>query len=271
MPELPEVETTVRGLAPRIAGKTILEARFLAPRVLGGAPEPDLTGRIIRSVRRRGKYILLDLDSGLLSIHLGMTGKLLVDAPEEKHTRAYFTLSGATLNFVDPRMFGRIEWNSARIGRLGPEPLEISFEDFFARLKKRRTRIKALLLDQKFLSGVGNIYADESLHRAGIHPCARASALSAARARRLYQALQQVLAEAVAAGGSSISDYADAKGRKGWFQIRHRVYRRHGEKCRRCGSVIQRMLVCQRGTHFCPRCQRADSERTAGVRRRGAE
>jgi len=239
--------------------------------VLGAAPEPDLSGRSIRDGRRRGKYVLLNLDSGVLSIHLGMTGKLLVDAAEEKHTRAFFTLNGATLNFVDPRMFGRIELNPSRIARLGPEPLEIAFEDFFARLKKRRTRIKALLLDQNFLSGVGNIYADESLHRAGIHPCTSASSLSAARARRLYRALHQVLVEAIAAGGSSISDYADASGRKGWFQIRHQVYQRHGQQCRRCGSIIQRILVCQRSTHFCPRCQRAAPQLAEEVKRRGAE
>jgi formamidopyrimidine-DNA glycosylase len=256
MPELPEVETTVRALAPHITGRTILEARFFTPRILGWKAEPDLTGRTIANVGRRGKYILLNLGGDVLSIHLGMTGKLLVNAPPEAHTRAYFTLDGATLNFVDPRMFGRIEFNPTRIARLGPEPLEVSFDEFHRRLKTRRTRVKALLLDQTFLSGVGNIYADESLHRAGIHPRAIAARLGEERARRLYKAIREVLAEAIASGGSSISDYVDAEGRKGWFQIQHRVYQRHGEKCRRCGTTIKRTLISQRGTHFCPKCQK---------------
>jgi formamidopyrimidine-DNA glycosylase len=256
MPELPEVETTVRALRPHITGRTILEARFFNPRVLGWKSEPDLAGRTIASVGRRGKYILLDLGGDVLSIHLGMTGKLLVNAPPETHTRAYFTLSDATLNFVDPRMFGRIEMNPARIAKLGPEPLEVTFDEFRRRLKARRTRIKALLLDQGFLSGVGNIYADESLHRAGIHPCAIAARIGPDRARRLYKAIRLVLTEAILSGGSSVSDYVDAEGRKGWFQIRHRVYQRHGKKCRRCGAIIRRILIAQRGTHYCPKCQK---------------
>jgi formamidopyrimidine-DNA glycosylase len=256
MPELPEVETTVRALAPHVTGRTILQARFFTPRILGGKAEPDLAGRTIVAVGRRGKYILLDLGGDVLSIHLGMTGKLLVNAPPQAHTRAWFTLDGATMNFVDPRMFGRIEWNPARIAKLGPEPLEVPFDEFASRLKARRTRIKALLLDQTFLSGVGNIYADESLHRALIHPRASAARLAPERARRLYKAIRQVLAEAIASGGSSISDYVDAEGRKGWFQMHHRVYQRDGEKCRRCGGTIHRILVSQRGTHYCPGCQR---------------
>lgn len=256
MPELPEVETTVRALAPYITGRTILEARFFTPRILGWKAEPDLTGRTIASVGRRGKYILLNLGGDVLSVHLGMTGKLLVNAPAEAHTRAYFTLDGATLNFVDPRMFGRIEFNPTRIAKLGPEPLEVSFNEFHRRLQTRRTRIKALLLDQTFLSGVGNIYADESLHRAGIHPRAISARIGEQRARRLYKAIREVLAQAIASGGSSISDYVDADGRRGWFQIQHRVYQRHGEKCRRCGATIKRTLISQRGTHYCPKCQK---------------
>jgi formamidopyrimidine-DNA glycosylase len=256
MPELPEVETTVRALAPHVTGRTILEARFFTPRILRGKAEPELAGRVIVAVGRRGKYILLDLGGDVLSIHLGMTGKLLVNAPVEAHTRALFTLDGATMNFVDPRMFGRVEWNSTRIAKLGPEPLEVAFDEFASRLKARRTRIKALLLDQTFLSGVGNIYADESLHRARIHPRAIAALLAPRRARRLYQAIREVLAEAIASGGSSISDYVDAEGRKGWFQMQHRVYQRDGEKCLRCGGAILRILVSQRGTHYCPRCQK---------------
>ena len=256
MPELPEVETTVRALSPHVTGRTILQVRFFTPRILRGKAEPDLAGRTIVAVGRRGKYILLDLGGDVLSIHLGMTGKLLVNAPMEVHTRALFTLDGATMNFVDPRMFGRVEWNSTRIAKLGPEPLDVAFDEFASRLKARRTRIKALLLDQTFLSGVGNIYADEALHRARIHPRAIAARLAPGRARRLYKAIREVLAEAIASGGSSISDYVDAEGRKGWFQTQHRVYQRDGEKCLRCKGTIHRILVSQRGTHYCPGCQK---------------
>jgi formamidopyrimidine-DNA glycosylase len=142
------------------------------------------------------------------------------------------------------------------VARLGPEPLEVKFDDFAAALKRRKTRIKALLLNQTFVRGIGNIYADEALFRAGIHPLAVASRLNAARARRLYDAIAEVLTEAIDAGGSSISDYVDAQGRKGFFQFSHRVYQRTGEGCVVCGTAIRRILVVQRSSHFCPRCQR---------------
>ncbi len=142
------------------------------------------------------------------------------------------------------------------MARLGPEPLEIPFEDFAARVKCHRTRMKSLLLNQTFVRGVGNIYADEALFRAGIHPLALSHRLRADRVRRLYDAMVEVLQEAIAAGGSSISDYVDAEGRKGFFQISHRVYQRTGEPCVVCGTPIRRVVVAQRSSHFCPRCQR---------------
>jgi formamidopyrimidine-DNA glycosylase len=169
-----------------------------------------------------------------------------------------FTLDRGMLLYHDPRQFGRIEFSQAeppRVARLGPEPLEISFEDFRARLR-RKTRMKALLMNQTFLAGLGNIYADESLFAAGIHPLAQADGLTAARARKLYQAIQGILRHAIQLGGSSISDYVNARGERGFFQMEHRVYGREGQPCTICGKPIQKILVAQRGTHFCPRCQK---------------
>ncbi len=256
MPELPEVETIVRALAPQLAGRRVIQAEFLAPRVLRATPLPDIQGRTIRGVERYGKHILVSFDHGVLAIHLGMTGKLLLNGSETPYTRARFTLDRGVLLFDDIRQFGRMEWNSGRLEKLGPEPLTVTFSEFHERLKQRRTRIKALLLDQTFLRGVGNIYADEALFRAHIHPLTVAARLSAPRAARLHEALVEVLSVAIAKRGSSVSDYVDAEGRKGDFQLFHQVYRRHGSPCPVCGSPVRRALVAQRGTHYCPKCQR---------------
>ncbi|MCL4401144.1 MAG: bifunctional DNA-formamidopyrimidine glycosylase/DNA-(apurinic or apyrimidinic site) lyase [Acidobacteria bacterium] len=264
MPELPEVETVRRTIAPHVEGRRILSAEFRCPRVLrGGDPErmaAFMTGRRIAAVRRHGKFLLMELEGGLVFlVHLGMTGKLLVGGVPGRHTHAILTLEGCVLLYDDSRQFGCLELHESiprRVARLGPEPLEIAWEDFARALRRRKTRLKALLLDQTFLRGIGNIYADEALFRAGIHPLAVAARLRPERARRLYQAITTVLSEAIAAGGSSISDYVDAEGRKGFFQFSHRVYQRTGEPCVACGAKIRRVLVAQRGTHFCPRCQK---------------
>jgi len=221
-----------------------------------------LAGRSIVSVKRRGKFILMTLDRGesdtlaTLAVHLGMTGKLLMDGTQGEHTHGVFTLDGGVLLYDDPRQFGRIEWSPARVNRLGPEPLEIGLEEFSARLRARKTRVKPLLLNQAFLAGMGNIYVDEALFLAGIHPLAMASRLTAARAARLYQAMRDVLTLAIEHRGSSISDYVDAEGRRGDFQQLHRAYGREGEPCVNCGAAIKKIVVGQRGTHFCPRCQK---------------
>ena len=219
-----------------------------------------LEGRRIAGLRRHGKFLLMEFrGGGLLLIHLGMTGRLLVNAEPGRHTHAILTLDRGVLIYDDSRQFGCLELHDAvpaRVARLGPEPLEVSFEDFAASLKRRRTRAKALLLDQTFLRGLGNIYADEALFRAGIHPLAIAARLGPERVHRLYRAIVEVLTEAIAAGGSSVSNYVDGNGRKGFFQFSHRVYQRTGEPCVTCGAKIRRILVAQRGTHFCPRCQR---------------
>jgi formamidopyrimidine-DNA glycosylase len=263
VPELPEVETVVRSIAP-LVGRRIVAAEFRCRRVLRGVDPHALAARIrgrkIAGVGRYGKFILVSIEGGgYLVVHLGMTGRLLLGGPAGKHTHAILTLDRGVLLYDDSRQFGCIQFSEAfpeRVAKLGPEPLEVPFADFAAALKRRKTRIKALLLNQSFLRGLGNIYADEALFRAGIHPLAVAGRLPGARARRLLEAIVAVLTEAIAAGGSSISDYVDAQGRKGFFQFSHRVYQRTGEPCVACGTPIRRLLVTQRSSHFCPKCQK---------------
>jgi len=263
VPELPEVETVVRSILP-LVGRRIVNAEFRAARILrGGDPgsmAARLAGRRIETIRRYGKFIVISLSGGgYLLLHLGMTGRLLLGAAPGKHTHAIFTLDRGVLQFDDSRQFGAIEVHDdfpARVARLGPEPLEIAAGDFARALRRHRTRVKALLLDQTFVRGVGNIYADEALFRAAIHPLARTGRIRLDRAVRLHQALAEVLTEAIAAGGSSVSDYVDADGRQGSFQVSHRVYQRTGEPCLNCGAAVRRVLIAQRSSHFCPRCQK---------------
>jgi len=255
MPELPEVESVVRVLAPRITGRRLqridVASRKPWARMIGPAE-----GKQVRRVRRYGKYILFDLDEGLLAVHLGMTGKLLVNADPGPHARAVLVFDGVNVVYDDVRQFGSMRWLPHEPEGLGPDALEVAAADFARMLLARKGRIKALLLNQAFLRGLGNIYSDEALFRAGIHPLAEAGRLSRRRILRLHSAIKQVLEQAIAKGGSSISDYLDPDGRRGWFQIEHRVYGRAGEPCKRCGARIRRILVAQRSTHFCPQCQR---------------
>jgi len=258
VPELPEVETVVRGLAARVVGQQIVNVRFFSPRAALGQPDETaaaLRGRRICRLRRLGKHILFDLDSGVLEVHLRMTGKLLWNGVTNPYTRAILELTGGALVFNDTRQFGYLTWRRGD-PNLGPDALGIPEERFAEILRSRRGRIKPLLLNQSVISGLGNIYVDESLFRARIHPLAFSSKLSEERLRRLHRMIQEVLAEAIAAGGSSISDYVDAEGRPGWFQVGHRVYGRDGEPCVTCGRGIRRTVVGQRGTHFCGYCQR---------------
>jgi len=260
MPELPEVETIVRGLAPRLAGCRILAAEFRCPRVVRGDPR-RIVGKTIQAVRRHGKYIVIDFvdASASLGIHLGMTGKLLIDPELSVHSHAIITLDRGELVYDDVRQFGRIELSdqfAARLERLGPDPLSLDTEAFVASLRARHAMVKPLLLNQSFLRGMGNIYTDEALYRAGIHPRALGSRLSRERAARLHRAIREVLLESIATGGSSVSDYVDSQGRRGSFQLRHRVYGKEGKPCPVCSTAIRRILVGQRGTHFCPKCQK---------------
>lgn len=254
MPELPEAETIARTLAPHIAGFRVREVRLFTDRVRRGSL-PDLSGVLVRRVGRYGKLIVWELDRGWMVIELRMTGVLLWRPEPGPYTRAQFVFEHGTVSFDDIRQFGSVQWRSEAPGHLGPDPLEIGIHELVHLLGRRR-RLKPLLLDQGVLRGLGNIYVDEILHRARIHPGAVAAALRAPRVARLHDAMRTVLLAAIAAGGSSVSDYVDADGRPGRYQFEHRVYRREGQPCGRCGAPVRRIVVAQRGTHFCPRCQR---------------
>ena len=263
MPELPEVETVVRTLAPKLTGRRIVDAQFSSKHVVR-QKFSMLRGRVrdqpVKSVRRHGKFIVLELERGFLTIHLGMTGKLLLDNEPGPYARAVFELDRGLLVYDDIRHFGRIEWSAKLLERaaaLGPDALEISLEDFLKLLAKRHSRIKPLLLNQRFVRGMGNIYTDEALFEARIHPRALASSLSKPRATRLHRAMVEILETAIQLKGSSISNYVDAEGKKGAFQLQHQVYGRAGEPCAICGTAIRRIVVGQRGTHYCPKCQRS--------------
>lgn len=263
MPELPEVETVLRSIAPQVVGRTIHRAEFYSKRVTrGGLTQTSraIAGAVILAARRRGKQILIELDSGVLYVHLGMTGKLLWNQQATKYTRAIFQLENGTLLYDDTRQFGRVEFFKKvpdALDRVGPDALSVGFEEFYGRLRQHRTKIKPLLLNQSFISGVGNIYADELLFAARIHPRAVASRISRTRAEKIYESLGAVLQAAIEHRGSSISDYVDGSGEKGSFQTLHNVYGREGEPCPRCGTAIRRIVLGQRGTHYCPHCQRA--------------
>ena len=267
MPELPEVETIARGLDKSVAGD-VIESVWI-----GSKPQPlkssakeiarVLEGARINRVKRVGKHIVVDLaPSGEWIVHLGMTGQMLPATPESdlaKHTHLVAKLSsGRELRFVDPRRFGRLSVHKPEnsFAAQGEEPLEVSEEEFIKLFKGRKTPIKSALLNQKLLSGVGNIYADESLFRAGIRPRRRASAVTRAQLRTLYKAMRVVLEEAIKAGGSSVSDYVDADGEEGFFQLQHRVYMRTGEPCFTCKTPIKRVVIAGRSSHYCPHCQK---------------
>lgn len=263
MPELPEVETVVRSLAPKLTGRRIVDAQFFSHHVVRQqfpALRKRVRGQLVRSIARHGKFIVLTLERGVLVIHLGMTGKLLLDSQPGPYARAIFELDRGLLVYDDIRHFGRIEWSEQlpeRAAQLGPDALKISLEDFRELLKKRRSAIKPLLLNQRFLRGMGNIYTDEALFEARIHPRAIASNLSKERTARLHSAMIDILSTAIRLKGSSISDYVDANGQRGSFQLQHQVYGHAGDPCPICGTPVRRIVVGQRGTYYCPKCQRS--------------
>jgi formamidopyrimidine-DNA glycosylase len=290
MPELPEVETVVRGLRTSLPGRTIDEVRFGKTDFVDDPAliSERIPGLKISGVERLGKFICIalgavsaseNLEAGqCLIIHLGMTGQLTVahsSDPFETHTHVFFGLDdGRELRYRDIRRFGRMltipgaqfaEFKS----RLGKEPLEIGADEFCSDFSSRRVRLKALLLDQSVLCGVGNIYADESLFRAGLHPARIAEKLKTEQLLALRAAVREVLEEAIASRGSSISDYRDSEGKRGNFQLKHRVYQRDGKPCLVCKSIIRRMIVAGRSTHFCPTCQPAG--RIRAVLKKGAK
>jgi formamidopyrimidine-DNA glycosylase len=263
VPELPEVETVVRSLAPRLTGRKIEDARFSSHHVVRqkfATLRQRVRGQRVNSVRRHGKFIVMELERGFLTVHLGMTGKLLLDSEPGPYARAVFTLDRGLLVYDDIRHFGRIEWSAQpleRAEKLGPDALSVTLKDFRELLKLRRSRIKPLLLNQRFLRGMGNIYTDEALFEARIHPQAMAASLSRERAARLHHAMVDILNTAIRLKGSSVSDYVDADGQKGSFQQQHQVYGREGQPCSICGTPIRRIVVGQRGTHYCPKCQKS--------------
>jgi formamidopyrimidine-DNA glycosylase len=281
VPELPEVETTARSLHRQVAGD-VIESVWIGDKTnLLKSPAEEiartLEGSRIDGVRRVGKHIVIDIrrdHAGLRRrgtiqstaqaqwvVHLGMTGRMLVsDAAAEraKHTHLVAQLaSGRELRFVDPRRFGKLQVIlEGSFQAPGSEPIGANREAFAKLFEGRKTPIKSALLNQKLLSGIGNIYADESLFRAAIRPRRRAASLTRAELSRLYQAIQEVLSEAIAAGGSSISDYVDAAGAAGFFQLQHRVYGREDEACLTCKTPIKRIVIAGRSSHYCPRCQK---------------
>jgi formamidopyrimidine-DNA glycosylase len=276
MPELPEVETVVRGLRASLSGRTIIDVRLGKTDFIDDpvALAAQVLGWRIANISRIGKFICMELDCDeatrdsemhhYLIVHLGMTGQLTTRHPADPvapHTHCFFALDdGRELRYTDIRRFGRIlivpkSLMAAFRSRLGSEPLEITLEKFRAQFRSRRARVKALLLDQRVLCGVGNIYADESLFRARIHPARIAARLTRSQLAALHRAVRAVLTAAIDLRGSSISDYVDSEGKRGAFQFRHRVYRREGKPCIRCGERIRRVIVAGRSSYFCPRCQ----------------
>jgi formamidopyrimidine-DNA glycosylase len=281
VPELPEVETIRRDLAPRLTGRTIVEAWVApnAPKLVQREPADAfcrrISGRAIRELDRRGKYLLLRLDSkagqGPLTwiVHLRMTGGLLHSRDgcetltgEDRFVRARFKLDdGAELCYADVRKLGTmwlVDDEASVVGKLGPEPLSDAFtaDELRQRLAGRVAPVKAVLLDQHAVAGIGNIYADEALFVAGVRPSKPARRLSRPAVERLHRAVREVLSEALSDRGSSFRDYVDAEGEQGMHQLRVKVFRRTGQPCYACGSAIKRVKVGGRSTHYCPRCQR---------------
>ncbi|HXA75698.1 MAG TPA: bifunctional DNA-formamidopyrimidine glycosylase/DNA-(apurinic or apyrimidinic site) lyase [Candidatus Acidoferrales bacterium] len=284
MPELPEVETVVRGLRAVLPGRRILTVRLGKTDFIEdpAALERDLPGSRIASVRRHGKFVVVDLEASRdgapnfsLLVHLGMTGQIVVgplEAPIVPHTHVFFALDdGREFRYTDIRRFGKMRILSSgtqetALGKLGLDPLEATQSEFFAQLRGRRARIKALLLDQHVLRGMGNIYTDESLWRARIHPMRLGANLKNAELHRLHRAVREVLEEAIRMRGSSVSDYVDSEGRRGTFQQRHRVYQRKGKKCFRGDGLICRAIVAGRSSYYCPGCQPAPRTRRRTTR-----
>jgi formamidopyrimidine-DNA glycosylase len=270
MPELPEVETIVQGLREPLVGRQFTGVRVgwekLVARPTAEEFERGLVGQRILGLRRRGKYLIFALSGrGSLIVHLRMTGRLLIKSSDDegdKHDHLIFELDdGRELRFNNVRKLGRVylvDDEDEIVGRLGPEPLDDDFTpaDFTALLSGRRGKIKPLLLNQRFMAGIGNIYADEALFVACIHPERRADTLTAEETERLYDAIRRVLRQGIENRGTTLSAYRDAEGREGSNQEHLLVFRRTGQSCPRCGTPIERTVVGGRGTYFCPRCQK---------------
>ena len=270
MPELPEAECVRRTLEPDLLGRKVHRVTVRLDKLARPTPlvfRRGLAGRTITGTSRHGKMIILHLDDGSFwTIHLGMTGQVIMDRqkPEASHVHISvgFADGGPSLHYRDIRQFGHLDWSQDReslmkgpLANFGPDALLIGRDEFVAKLKNRTAPVKALILDQRILAGVGNIYADESLHKAGINPMAKPRDLADNHLARLHGEIQDTLKEAIEKGGSSVRNFVDAKGRAGTFQHEHQVYQRTGLPCPHCGETVQKCVVGGRSTHFCPHCQ----------------
>lgn len=274
MPELPEVETVAQGLRRRALGRRIASVEICHTSIIAGCPEEfvsTIEGRTLASVSRKGKAIAIELTSedGLpprfLLVRLGMTGQLTVaphDAPVEPHIHVFLALDDGReeLRYRDVRRFGRLRSLTAAelenvLGSLGPDAQIVTEPEFHAAMRGRKGAIKGWLMNQNLVAGLGNIYADEALFEAGIHPLSQPGRVSAEKVHLLYKAVRKVLKRAVRLGGTTFSDYLDIEGRPGAFLSKLRVYQHTGEPCRNCGQAIRRMVIGGRSSHFCPRCQ----------------
>ncbi len=271
MPELPEVETTRRGIAPHVEGRRVTKVvvrqrrlRWPVPRAL----QRELTGQTVRSVGRRAKYLLLGTDAGTAILHLGMSGSLRLvpaDSPPGPHDHVDLVLDdGNCLRLTDPRRFGALLWTRADPARhpllrdLGPEPFDAAFNGayLYRRARGRRLAVKNFLMDSHIVAGVGNIYANEALFLAGIHPARPAGRISARRYERLAQSVRDILQQAIAQGGTTLRDFVGGDGRPGYFRQTLRVYGRAGQPCPVCNTRLRVTHIGQRSTFYCPRCQR---------------
>jgi formamidopyrimidine-DNA glycosylase len=270
MPELPEVETTRRGITPHILGQRVSQVVIRQPRLRWPVPltiAETLPGERLHQVNRRGKYLLLTFDSGTLIIHLGMSGSLRIlaaDTVTQKHD--HFDLSfanGATLRLRDPRRFGAVLWTCDSplehplLQGLGPEPLDDAFDGAYLQRQAaaRRVAVKHLIMDGKIVVGVGNIYANEALFRTGIHPIRACNRIALPRYMQLAEVIKSVLTQAIAQGGTTLRDFHQEDGRPGYFAQELQVYGKTGEPCPRCGSAIRTQVIGQRSTFYCSRCQ----------------
>jgi formamidopyrimidine-DNA glycosylase len=270
MPELPEVETTRRGIAPHLIGQVVTDVVVRQSRLRWPVParlRRQLSGQLIHDVTRRGKYLLLHAEAGTVILHLGMSGSLrLVTADEASRRHDHVDIVFAnrrTLRLRDPRRFGAVLWTTRQpqahplLRSLGPEPLEDDFsaDYLFTRTRGRRVAIKPLIMDSKVVVGVGNIYASEALFLAGIRPGGAAGRISRVRCGHLVNAIRAVLTEAITAGGTTLRDFSNGEGKPGYFQQRLQVYGRAGEACRHCGETIRHKMLGQRATYYCIHCQ----------------
>ncbi|MCS4534166.1 bifunctional DNA-formamidopyrimidine glycosylase/DNA-(apurinic or apyrimidinic site) lyase [Neisseria montereyensis] len=275
MPELPEVETTLRGISPHIEGKTVAEVVVRQPKLRFPVPSDlaeTLRGERVLSCARRAKYLLIHFKTGVLLIHLGMSGSLRIFHPDhpkaahpDKHDHADIVFEdGTLLRYHDPRRFGMILWFAGAaehhplLASLGPEPLEAEFnaDYLYDKLHKQKRAIKTALMDNAVVVGVGNIYANESLFQAGISPKRPANQITRKECAELVEIIRAVLKRAIAAGGSTLRDFVDSEGNSGYFQQEYTVYGRHNQPCVKCGSLIRKETIGQRGTFYCAHCQK---------------